>query len=634
LPAANSNRFWGIFWVDVNTPSLAQSTFIDIAKMIGFSADSLKDALRVLENTKKSWLLILDNADDPNFDYQEYLPSGTHGAIIMTSRISECSRYNTVGLEALTGLDIEHSKELLLKAADIHQDLWPSNDRQAEEVVNLLGSHTLALIQAGAYIATGHSQFEQYPEVYQRQRKRLLEYKPKQGQSRYCNVYATFEASADILERSNDEVAKDALRLLKVLSMLSSGSLPIQFFEEAWKGCRKILRTAATETIDSLSRWHVSRLPEFMSTDVDIWDAYRLIEASSLLSSLSLVTKDSSSGLSMHPLTHAWAKDRQGSEQQGLSWTAAGCILTLSRSGSTLWQSQERRLRPHIQSYLDIKIETAFLFGPMDMIIPIFLQCGWTLLRMRDDSRLGDLLQDLFIKLSIDQNIPSQEYLPIYGLEARSLVDRGLNKEAVKLLEQIVEIQGTTLAEDHLCRLASQHELAAAYQANGQVKEAVKLLEQVVEIQGKTLAEDHPSRLTSQHALAGAYEANGQVKEAVKILEQVVEIEETTLAEDHPDRLASQHALAIAYQANRQVKEAVKLLEQVVEIQGTTLAEDHPSRLTSQHALARAYQANGQVKEAVKLLEQVVEIQGMTLAEDHPDRLAAEGRLAYCLKQV
>jgi hypothetical protein len=54
------------------------------------------------------------------------------------------------------------------------------------------------------------------------------------------------------------------------------------------------------------------------------------------------------------------------------------------------------------------------------------------------------------------------------------------------------------------------------------VKEAVKLLEHVVAIREKTLAEDHPQRLVSQHALAQAYKANGQVKEAVELLEHVV----------------------------------------------------------------------------------------------------------------
>ena len=107
-------------------------------------------------------------ADDPNFDYQTYLPSGTYGAVILTSRLRDCSKYETIGSEALVGLGIQHAKELLLKAAGIGQNLRPFYDRQAEDVVNLLESHTLALIQAGAYVANGHCELEHYPKEYQR----------------------------------------------------------------------------------------------------------------------------------------------------------------------------------------------------------------------------------------------------------------------------------------------------------------------------------------------------------------------------------------------------------------------------------------------------------------------------------
>ncbi|KAK3305042.1 P-loop containing nucleoside triphosphate hydrolase protein [Chaetomium strumarium] len=169
---------------------------------------------------------------------------------------------------------------------------------------------------------------------------------------------------------------------------------------------------------------------------------------------------------------------------------------------------------------------------------------------------------------------------------------------------------------------------------DGRIKEAVRYVEEACQWRNSHFAEDHPSRLASQHTLAGAYNANGQVKEAITLLEQVVAIKAETFAEDHPSRLASQHELAGAYNANGQVKEAIALLEQVVTIKAETLAEDHPSRLASQHVLAMAYKANGQVKEAVALLEQVVAIRAETLAEDHPDRLASQQWLTYILQQA
>ena len=211
---------------------------------------------------------------------------------------------------------------------------------------------------------------------------------------------------------------------------------------------------------------------------------------------------------------------------------------------------------------------------------------------------------------------------------ARAYLASGQVTDAVKMLEQVVAIRGRGLAEDHPDRLVSRHELAGAYRANGQVKDAIEILEQVVATRGRVLAEDHPDRLASRHELAGAYRANGQVKDAIEILKQVVAIRKRLLTEDHPDRLASQHALALAYRANGQVKDAVDLLEHVVAINKRGLAEDHPSRLTSQAVLAGAYQSNGQVKDAVELLEQVVAIEGRGLAEDHPDRLASQHELA------
>jgi hypothetical protein len=84
------------------------------------------------------------------------------------------------------------------------------------------------------------------------------------------------------------------------------------------------------------------------------------------------------------------------------------------------------------------------------------------------------------------------------------LKEDGRNGEAVLWLKQSCEWRETYLIEDDPDRLASQHELAGAYQANGQISEAVTLLEHVVKIREK-LAEDHPSRLASQHVLAMVY---------------------------------------------------------------------------------------------------------------------------------
>ncbi|KAG6979501.1 hypothetical protein FocnCong_v010031 [Fusarium oxysporum f. sp. conglutinans] len=117
------------------------------------------------------------------------------------------------------------------------------------------------------------------------------------------------------------------------------------------------------------------------------------------------------------------------------------------------------------------------------------------------------------------------------------LLDRRV-RQAVHILESVVEIQRTTLAENDPRRLASQHTLTAAYRFNGQIKEAVDLLKHVVAAQAD-LVENHPSRLASEHALAIAYQFNGQIKEVIDLLEHVVAVQAVTISEDHPDRQLS-----------------------------------------------------------------------------------------------
>ena len=282
------SSFWGVFWVEVSSPSIAKSSFTSVARLLGSSIETIDDVLQLISNLKKSWLLILDNADDPEFDYQEYFPSGDTGTIIMTSRVADCSRYGTIGSETLSSLDRKECVELLLKAAEIPTAEWPSHSRGAETVVSDLSFHTLAIMQAGAYIARGHSSMKAFPHKFRQQHARLLQFSPKQAKSRYSHVFATFEASASVLGESTSLEAKDALCLLEVLAILHFSELSMNIFEYAWIQSRKARKIHRNEgdSINTLFDWHVFQLPGFVSAGVHEWDEFRLQEASNVLGSL------------------------------------------------------------------------------------------------------------------------------------------------------------------------------------------------------------------------------------------------------------------------------------------------------------------------------------------------------------
>ncbi|EPE24649.1 TPR-like protein [Glarea lozoyensis ATCC 20868] len=635
LKVANlmQEKFWGVFWVNVDTPSTAKSDFIAIAKRLGHEVGEIREASQILANTKENWLLILDNADDTDFDYQVYIPTGFHGAILITSRNAESKRYSNLNAyEDLEGLESTDAKALLLQASDISQKLLATNDEAAQEILDLLGSHTLALIQAGAYISKKHCSLSEYPAVYKRLRKRLSEYRLKPGLSRYQSVYATFEASAEMLEHSTGDAGNDALALLAILSMFNSTGLPLYLFEGAWRGAALVFDPSkdGMPMIHYKLQDHLTFLPDLLSLDSEEWDGFRLNEAISTLVSLYLVTWQNANGerrLSMHPVAHAWAKDRQSTTQQRNSWLTAGCVVAFSyQDDFDFWRLNARYLRPHINSFLDMNAVHTLSFEEKKVVIPILMHCGFILSLIGDWGRLGDLVDNIFCELKLDSERPTEEALELYMIHGDRLSKLGDCEKAIQLFENILKSRETLLTTER--RLVVQYRLATACLENNQAKEAIVLLEDIVVSQNSTLSEIDADSLTSRHELAHAYFMDNQVPRAISILEEIVWISADMLPETHPHLLSSCQLLGMAYHADGQINESISTLEHVVKVEATILLETDITRLLSQYELARVYHTAGQTERALELLEYVVKMQATTLAETDKSRLESQYELA------
>jgi hypothetical protein len=58
-----------VFWVDISNPTLAEEGYLKIATSLGITAQKLDKAKQALSNVTYPFLLVLDNADDPEIDY-------------------------------------------------------------------------------------------------------------------------------------------------------------------------------------------------------------------------------------------------------------------------------------------------------------------------------------------------------------------------------------------------------------------------------------------------------------------------------------------------------------------------------------------------------------------------------------
>jgi len=171
-----SRRYWGIFWIDASTAANAETGYTYLAQQAGVGTTWMAGKYW-LSQCVRPWLLILDNADDPQLDLITYLPTGSNGHILVTTRLHDLRTYATVGNIKFDKMDAEEAIDLLLKAA-YPEDRNARTDHEqrliAKDVARELGHLAIALNQAGATIRRKIYTLERYLRSYLGKCHRLL----------------------------------------------------------------------------------------------------------------------------------------------------------------------------------------------------------------------------------------------------------------------------------------------------------------------------------------------------------------------------------------------------------------------------------------------------------------------------
>jgi hypothetical protein len=98
------------------------------------AGNSAQDALQWLRASPDDWLILFDNADDPNINLNKWFPQCNHGNIVITSRNPGLVVY--AGSHSLVS-DMEEldAVELLLKSAG--QPETPENRKISADIVKV-----------------------------------------------------------------------------------------------------------------------------------------------------------------------------------------------------------------------------------------------------------------------------------------------------------------------------------------------------------------------------------------------------------------------------------------------------------------------------------------------------------------
>lgn len=498
----NAVRYWGIFWIDASTENNILQGFSQIARTLEIGGD-IETAKRVLTNKPEPWLLIFDNADDPELSLGPFFPSGDRGSIIITSRNPMCCQYSSVGSREIGPLLHEDALRLLAGTALDNASLTATDVEDGKTIVQALGHLALAISQAGAYIRETMCTLAYYLSIYQTRRRELLDYKSKHQMTDYSfTVYTTWQISLDKIEALQTPAAIYAQELIKLLCLYHFEQIPIAMLHRAWDLKLEDPIIASIQLDPDVPVGSSDRESEATSLYTTYEQSVRA--ALTLLASFSLIQRYARDSISLHPLIHEWYRhkilqiDRASCLQRAIS------LLTrpIMGAGDAEDYDFKRSLVSHVHAYIR--------------------SC---------DSMIDDENIENWIRLAI-----------ILG-------DSGEYRDAIQILEYAVRLRTVILGGEHLRTLDSKQTLAVYYSQDGRQSEALQLFEQVVQHRKIQLGEEHPDTLSSMNNLAVNYHFANRSSESLLMLEQIIQLQKVKLGEQHPDTLYSMHNLAIEYRA-------------------------------------------------------------------------------------
>ncbi|PYI09493.1 TPR-like protein [Aspergillus sclerotiicarbonarius CBS 121057] len=676
-----------VFWVPAVDATSFEKAYREIGEKLGVhgindgKADVkplVKDALN--RDSSGSWLLIIDNADDPDLFFgktslSRYLPSSLKGSILFTTRTFQVAQQLDISPGNVNNLGEMSRQESVQLLQKLHPSHRPGHE-SVETLLDLLVDLPLAIKQAAAYMAGTGISIVQYLHYCRSSDKALARLIAKDfgDQYRYTEIEnpiaTTWIISFQHIERDKAAAATylefmcllaereipleliphgdDELDVNEAIGVLKAYALVVEHEEPGFYDIHRLVRLAMRTWMDqkgTLQQYRVQILSRVTAVFPDpeydnkaVWGRYLphvegLLAGSSIEVEASLLSKVGWSYIKLGKYNDAETMLRQALQDrhERLGPEHPDTLDSLDKLGVVLWHRGQYKAA-------EISHQQAFqgkekIYGPDH---PNTLQSLANLATVLDEQGQYETSDALYQRAlqSGEKALGSDHPTTLNRLDNLGvrLQERGKYEEAEQMHRRVLQSKQKMLGPEHPDTFQTLNNLGNVFTRQGHYQEGETMYRQVLQSLEKVLGPEHPDTLKSLHNLGNVLGVQGYYKEAEKIHRQVLQSRGKVLGPEHPDTLESLNSLGLALEQQGQYKEGEQMCRQVIQNKTRIYGPEHPSTLNSMTNLGMILNDQGQYKEAELIYQQAVQGWTKVHGPDHPDTLSTMNNLGVVLK--
>ena len=658
-------RYFAVFTVRAASAETIKDSYATIGKLGGLEATE-SAGRHWLSQLRQTWLLVIDNADDPSRELNTIFPQADSAHILVTTRNPEFRRNGTVGSLELQGLKEEDALQLLLTRADISRP-WDGSTRDAGNLITKsLGYLALALIHAGNCIYRRICKLGDFLTLHSIhragiQRRRVPTLGSLDDEDMVKIVYSTFDVSREFLDKKRTVTSQDSSDLLKIVSFYHFERIRVDIFTRAVANQDDSAQSTPRLSVASrflravIGRFEPPKtLPGFLKDNSGPLNKFRVNRAIRELHSLSLINYDGKDDtFSLHPLVHAWARDVMPNQEKKIwAYVAMNTLLesVLLPSGDVSESDGHfnRDIIPHLDSCLQDSghplPETATVTEGSLLRLHKFLQPTMLLIlrnQTLNAAKCGYVFAERgqFEKATIHLRAAKDMLSATLGREHEKTMTAMLGlagvcwglgrlEEAIELQRTVVEIRSRHCGPTHEETLKAMDQLGRSYWLHGRYHEALQLQEDTTKGMKATLGMEDARTLVALDNLGVTLGSWHRFEESLHVHRRVLISRQTSLGQSHLDTLTTMNNVAMALLDLGRLDEAKSLMNDVHAQRRARLGKKHPWTLWALCNLAKVYIEMGDLDGAEKMLTWGVEAGERSLGKDHLGVLMGCGQLA------